>query len=75
MFAIFNGEVRKMVEQYRVGLGAVPDDVDDIAKGFSSFLALSADERGSMSEAATSLSSLFDRKRIVSMINSHVWYE
>ena len=74
IFAIFNGEVRKMVEQYQIGYGAVPDDIEDIAKVFSTFLKLSTDEKRIMSESAASLlNSTFNKKQIVEKINSRIW--
>lgn len=74
IFAIFNGEVRKMVEQYQIGYGATPDDVEDIAQSFSVFLNLSIEEKTAMSEAAADLlNSTFNRKKIVEKINSRVW--
>lgn len=74
IFAIFNGEVRKMVEQYQIGYGAVPDDIEDIAKVFSTFLKLSTDEKRNMSESAASLlNSTFNKKQIVEKINSRIW--
>ncbi|HIY37060.1 MAG TPA: glycosyltransferase family 4 protein [Candidatus Paraprevotella stercorigallinarum] len=74
IFAIFNGEVRKMVEQYQIGYGATPDDVEDIAQSFSVFLNLSIEEKRAMSEAAADLlNSTFNRKTIVEKINSRVW--
>ena len=74
IFAIFNGEVRKMVEQYQIGYGAAPDDVEDIARGFSVFLNLSMEEKRAMSEAAADLlNSTFNKKKIVEKINSRVW--
>ena len=74
IFAIFNGEVRKMVEQYQIGYGAAPDDIEDIAKVFSTFLKLSTDEKRIMSESAASLlNSTFNKKQIVEKINSRIW--
>lgn len=74
IFAIFNGEVRKIVEQYQIGYGAAPDDVEDIAKVFSTFLKLSADKKRFMSESAASLlNSTFNKKQIVEKINSRFW--
>ncbi len=74
IFAIFNGEVRKMVEQYQIGYGAIPDDVEDIAKSFSAFLNLSIEEKRAMSEAAADLlNSTFNKKKIVEKINGRVW--
>lgn len=74
IFAIFNGEVRKMVEQYQIGYGAAPDDIEDIAKVFSTFLKLSTDEKRIMSEfAASLLNSTFNKKQIVEKINSRIW--
>lgn len=74
IFAIFNGEVRKMVERYHIGYGAEPDNIEDITKIFSVFLKLSEDEKHSMSESAvTLLNNTFNKKQIVEKINSRIW--
>lgn len=74
IFAIFNGEVRKMVERYHIGYGAEPDNIEDIAKIFSVFLKLSEDEKHSMSESAvTLLNNTFNKKQIIEKINSRIW--
>lgn len=74
IFAIFNGEVRKMVERYHIGYGASPDNVEDIAKIFSAFLHLSSDQKQAMSEsAAILLDSTFNKKQIIQRINYRTW--
>lgn len=72
--AIMNGEVRKMVEQYGIGCGAIPDDIEDIARTFAKFLGLSDVEKERMSQSAADLlNSVFNRQQIIEKINSYVW--
>lgn len=74
IFAIMSGEVRKMVEQYGIGFGAIPDDAEDIARVFSEFLGLSAAEKENMSKSAANLlSSVFNKQQIIEKINDNVW--
>ena len=74
IYAIFNGEVRTMVEKYGIGLGANPTDVVDIAEGFSHFMALNDSEKKTMAGKAMRLQEQsFERKKIISRINALVW--
>ena len=43
IFAIIKGDVRKMVEEYELGLTADPDNLEDIKNGFEKFVDLSKD--------------------------------
>lgn len=74
IYAIMSGEVRKVVERYEIGFGALPDNIEDIARGFSRFLGLSSAEKERMSQSATTLlSNVFNRQQIIEKINSYVW--
>ena len=74
IYAIFHGEVRRMVEQYGIGLGARPTDVEDIAAGFSHFLYFSPDEKKRIKENEIHLKNeVFNRDKIISRINYWVW--
>lgn len=43
IYAIINGDVRQMVEEYELGLTADPDDLEDIKRGFEKFVTLGKD--------------------------------
>lgn len=74
IFALFNGEVRNLVEKYHIGLGANPSDIKDISQGFKKFLQLSGDEVESFSKNASDLLySVFNREKIIERINNIVW--
>lgn len=74
IFAIFNGEVRNLVEQYGIGYGSLPDNIEDIARVFSSFLNLSDESIRQMSNSASVLlESTFNKTKIVEKINNKVW--
>lgn len=74
IYAIMSGEVRKVVERYEIGFGALPDNTEDIARGFLRFLGLSSEEKERMSQSATTLlSNVFNRQQIIEKINRYVW--
>ena len=43
IYAIINGDVKRMVEEYELGLTADPDNLEDIKKGFEKFVTLDED--------------------------------
>lgn len=74
IFAIFKGEVRRIVENYSLGLAANPSDIDDIAKGFKMFSKFSKDEIKKISENSEYLSkSIFNREKLIEKINQFIW--
>ena len=73
IYAVFNGEVRDMVEKYEIGIGASPTNIEDIAKGFSKFLGLTAPQKKEMADNAIALQKEFDRSRLIERINNIVW--
>lgn len=73
IYAIFNGEVRTMVEKYGIGIGASPTNIEDIAMGFSKFLKLTGLQKRKMADNATALQKCFDRSRLIEKINNVVW--
>lgn len=74
IYAIFNGEVRNIVEHYQIGYGSFPDDIEDISKGFSYFLNLTDDNIKQISNNAnTLLETTFNKTKIIEKINNRVW--
>ncbi len=74
IFAIFNGEVRNIVEKYNIGYGAMPSDLDDIASGFAKFISLSDSDKEQMSLNCRHLNdTVFNRANIIRNINQLVW--
>ena len=73
IYAVFNGEVRDMVEKYEIGIGASPTNIEDIAKGFSKFLGLTVLQKKEMADNAVTLQREFDRSRLIERINNIVW--
>lgn len=74
IYAIFNGEVRNIVEHYQIGYGSFPDDIEDISKGFSYFLNLTDDNIKQMSNSAKALlETTFNKTKIIEKINNRVW--
>lgn len=74
IYAIFNGEVRRLVENYNIGIGASPGNITDIAKGFNYFLCLSTEELEVISKNSKMLlDSVFNRNKIIHKINSIFW--
>lgn len=74
IFAIFNGEVRHIVEKYSLGLAADPSDIQDIARGFEAFLNFSKEGIWKISENSLRLSnSIFNREKLIEKINQFIW--
>ena len=74
IFSVFKGEVSSLVKKYQIGLTAHPSDIEDIANGFEKFVQLSDEDRILYSKnSAKLLDSVFDRKKIISRINSLFW--
>lgn len=74
IYAIFKGETRNIVEKYHIGIGANPNAVGNIAKGFEQLVNLSKEECSEMSKNAIKLSkTIFDKSKIIDRINSLLW--
>lgn len=74
IYAILNGEVRKLVEKNKIGIGATPSNLKDIANGFNFFTKLTNNEIEFIAKQSDLLSnSIFNRKIIIEKINSIVW--
>ena len=74
IFAIFNGEIRIMVEKYGLGLGAKPTDVRDIATGYAEFVHLSPEEFAAMINNCTKLhEEMYNREKIIEKLNTIFW--
>ncbi|EGF56061.1 glycosyltransferase family 4 protein [Bacteroides fluxus] len=74
IYAIFNGEVRNIVEKYQIGFGASPTDLGDIAAGFNHFVKLTDEEKKAIANNAACLcETVFNRKMIIKLIDGVVW--
>lgn len=74
IFAIFNGEVRNVVEKYHIGIGAKPTDIKNIADGFADFMKLSEKEVNQMENHSKQLNDfLFNKNKIIIRINKLFW--
>lgn len=74
IYAIFKGEIKKIVEEYGLGMVAHPSNVDEIAAGLEAFLNLSDVQMKSISENSLRLlNSVFNREKIIEQINSIYW--
>jgi hypothetical protein len=67
-----NGEVRRLVEKYAIGLAADPSDPESIAQGFLAFTRSGPDELQRMSENSICLAStIFNKKMILENFFTH----
>lgn len=74
IYAIFKGEVKKLVEKYHIGFVAHPSDLNEIANGFKTFLNLSEEKMKDIStNSSLLLHSVFNRDSIIDKINSIFW--
>lgn len=74
IYAIFNGEVCRLVKNNGIGLVASPTDLKSIAKGFSDFVKLSGIEKEIMSSnSERMLAEVFDKMKIIEKIDGIVW--
>lgn len=76
VYAVFKGEMKRLVEGYRLGFAAQPSDVDDIARGFEAFLSLSAEDLAAFGRHSSELlEGAFNREKIMEKIDSSLWKE
>ena len=74
IYAIFKGEIKKIVEEYGLGIVAHPSNIEEIAAGLEAFLNLSDIQMKSISENSLRLlNSVFNREKIIEQINSIYW--
>ncbi|WP_439481743.1 glycosyltransferase [Cyclobacterium plantarum] len=74
IFAIMEGEVPNMVNEYKVGFDAPPDHLGQIINGFKYFLGLSEKERLSMSQnSELLLESKFSKEKAIDTFEKHFW--
>jgi glycosyltransferase involved in cell wall biosynthesis len=64
IFSIVSGELNNLVDKYKIGLTAEPDDVESITNGFLNFLNLSITEKETMAFNSSNLESDFFDKKI-----------
>lgn len=73
IYAIFKGEVSKLVNDHQIGICAHPSDVEDIAKGFKRFLNLSDKDMENISiNSARLLTEVFNREENIKKINTFI---
>jgi len=66
IFAIIKGEVKKIVEEYKLGITADPNSIEDIKKGFIKFYQMSNDGIKKLSTNSKKLlENVFDSNRII----------
>jgi len=74
IFSVFKGELSRLIERYHIGLIAQPTDIEDISNGFKKFILLSKEEIEHFSNNSTALlDRVYNKKRIISCINSLFW--
>lgn len=74
IFAVFKGEVKRMVEEYQLGIVAHPSDIEEISGGFEKFLNLSKEQMEGFAEHSSYLlDTVFDRNKIIEIINTLFW--
>lgn len=74
IFAIFKGEVKRLVEEYQLGISAHPSDIKDIARGFEAFLDFPKDRMERFFDNSSQLlNTVFSRNKIINDINTLFW--
>ena len=74
IYAIFKGEVKRLVENYRLGIATAPSDIEGIAQGFEYFLCSPKEQMERFADNSSQLlDTVFNRNRIISLINSIFW--
>ena len=63
-----------MVEEYQLGIVAHPSDIEEISGGFEKFLNLSKEQMEGFAEHSSYLlDTVFDRNKIIEIINTLFW--
>lgn len=71
VYAVFKGEVKRIVEKYALGYTADPSDLEAIASGFEYFVNLSPKEIREISFRCRELTeTVYNKKKIVAEINT-----
>ena len=74
IYAVMKGEVRMLVEDNCIGIGANPSEIDDISRGFEAFVGISGIDLKNISvNSKKLLDSVFCREKIINKINQFVW--
>ena len=74
IYAVINGDVANLVQNYKIGTQADPDDIDAIAKGFERCLNYSSNEIKKISfNSGKLLKEKFDKDLILEMFDKKVW--
>ena len=74
IYAVFKGEVKRIVEENGLGIVAHPSDINEIASGMEAFLNMSDSQMKSISENSFRLlDSVYNREKIIGKINAIFW--
>lgn len=71
IFGILNGSCKDIIEENNLGICSLPNDIDDIAKGFNKVIEFSKLEGENIKQRSKELmQSRFNKEKIISKINS-----
>lgn len=71
IFGVLNGSCRDIIEENKIGVCSLPDDIDDIAKGFKNIIQFAQLEGENIKQRSKELmQSRFNKEKIISRINS-----
>lgn len=71
IFGILNGSCKDIIEENKIGVCSLPDDIDDIAIGFKNIIQFSKVEGDNIKQRSKELmQSRFNKEKIISKINS-----
>ena len=74
IYAVFKGEVKRIVEENGLAIVAHPSDINEIASGMEAFLNMSDSQMKSISENSFRLlDSVYNREKIIGKINAIFW--
>lgn len=73
ILGIISGSGKELIETYGLGECALPDDIDDIARGFHDMILYTDEQKQNISRAAQQLmQTRFDRNRIITAIDNDI---
>lgn len=71
IFGVLKGSCKDIIEENKIGICSLPDDIDDIAKGFNKAIEFSKLEGNHIKQRSKELiQSRFNKEKIISRINS-----
>jgi glycosyltransferase involved in cell wall biosynthesis len=71
IFGILNGSCKDIIEENKIGICSLPNDIDDISLGFKNIIKFSNEEGDNIKQSSKELmQSRFNKEKIISKINS-----